>query len=430
MKDKLANLIRFYQIIITTVILFLLFFQVSLSKLGAIPNFTDELILVLILSYSMYRAFFDTTIRKLMLIYWLAFLFFTVLSLPSIGLRGPVNVLLQVFIHLKFILFIVFLWAALGAKYASKVSIFLLVVTIIGLIYNLLSGDQFNQLFDVITQKRGGNVRPIGIQSDTASLGTTLALFGCLFITAFKDMKLKAFLIIVFSLLIILSTVRTALLLIPLIALWWFKDSIKSFAVALVFVFVGAIFFSKSNYVDELIDITVQNIEWTVDSPVESGYIRGIMIYFSFELANSRFPIGTGAATYGTVTSDDSHIYAEIGLHNSRFFVEKEGIYDSNFASLLGEFGYLGMVVFYLIFLWVIKTLNDNNSIKKNSEFQFVFYLLVCGYSIATPIFMNTYPAFILALVLISSFKLKFNHKDQYVASKGNTRSSSPTFSN
>ena len=274
------------------------------------------------------------------------------------------------------------------------------------MILNLTTGTAFNEIFDLPIQNRGGGVRPVGIQADTASLGTTFSIIGCLAIAGFRNSKTtKIIILFMISALILLSSVRAALLLVPLIILWWLKDSIKSFAIAFVLIVIGFFTFKSNNYVDELIDITTQNIEWTVDNPVESGYIRGIMIFFSFEVANERFPVGAGAATYGTVTSDDSHIYAEIGMHNSRFFVEKEGIYDSNLASLLGEFGYLGFVIYLFIFYLVVTTPAKFKKYEQEDEFKFVFSLLVIGYGVATPIFMNTYPAFILALVLVGSYK-------------------------
>jgi len=404
--SRLNNLLLLCQFFITIGICFLLFFQIALTKLTPLPSYADEMILAGIFLFSLVRSFSDVVVRKLMIIYCSAFLFYFIISIVAIPYRGLAQVIFQIFIHLKFILLVVFIWSTLSTKYALRVSYVCLVITIVFLLMNLLLGNYFNELFDLVVQKRGGGVRPIGIQSDTASLGTTFALLACLYITSIKKLtaKVKVVLLMFFSILVLLTTVRTALLFIPLVVLWWLKDSLKSFFIALAFILAILIPLKSSDYMDELIDITTQNIEWTVENPVESGYIRGIMIYFSFELANDRFPIGTGAATYGTVMSGDSHIYAEIGLQNSRFFVDKEGIYDSNFASILGEFGYLGLLVYFLVVYLVMMTPFRVGKYQNEAEFRFVFFLLISGYSIATPIFMNTYPAFMLALVLVASY--------------------------
>ena len=145
------------------------------------------------------------------------------------------------------------------------------------------------------------------------------------------------------------------------------------------------------------------------------------MIYFAFDLAIDRFPLGTGAATYGTVMSDNSAVYAEIGLQNSRYFVEKDGIYDSNFASLLGEFGFIGLFMFFIVFNRVITMpMSKSELYLSESEFRFVLLMLVIAYGVTTPIFMNTYPAFILALVSVASYHDKISvNKDS--SSKLNT---------
>jgi hypothetical protein len=129
------------------------------------------------------------------------------------------------------------------------------------------------------------------------------------------------------------------------------------------------------------------------------------MIYFAFELAVDRFPLGTGAATYGTVMSDNSNIYAEIGLQNSRYFIEKDGIYDSNFASLLGEFGFLGLLLYLFVFYKVIRApMVYSRQSNSEPEFRFVLFGVAFAYGVTTPIFMNTYPAFILVLVIVASY--------------------------
>jgi hypothetical protein len=161
----------------------------------------------------------------------------------------------------------------------------------------------------------------------------------------------------------------------------------------------------SNKYIDDLISITQTNIEMTVDAdePGKSSYIRGIMIYFAFEIANERFPFGAGAASYGTVKSDNSNIYADFGLHNSRFFIDKEGIYDSNFASLLGEFGYLGMLSYYLIFIYLCKRINLFRDRKTSPEFFFILLTLMIVYSLTNPVFMNTFQIFTFGLIFVSA---------------------------
>ncbi|WDE03934.1 hypothetical protein SG34_021565 [Thalassomonas viridans] len=404
---KLGNLFSFYKYTLALIVAVCLFFIAPLTKLSLIPSFVDEVILFGLFFYTAYKSRTDKVIGYIFVLYLILFVLFVAMSLPALSSRGLTAVLLQVFIHLKYMLFFAFFWALFGPKYSLRFAYFILAVTVLFLLINILTGSWFNTLLDTPINLRSGGARPIGIQADTGSLGTTFALLGCLFICGLKSVSRsnKVVLLIIASVLILVASTRTGLILLPLIVLWWLRDSFKSFVIAIILVVCAALAMKSSNYMDEIIEITIDNVESTVDDPVASSYIRGIMIFFSFELANDRFPLGTGAATYGTVMSDNSDVYAEIGLQNSRYFVDKEGIYDSNFASLLGEFGYFGVLLYFLFFYKMIKAPMKSDTVYRcEGEFQFVLFLLVLAHAITTPIFMNTYPAFVLALVMVASY--------------------------
>lgn len=392
-----------YRALTIAVVCFCLFFNAVTAKVGLLPNFTDEIILFLIFCYAVFKSKNDLIVRRALFIYCSLFALLVLMSINALFNRGFFSVFFQIFIHLKFILFFIFCWAAIGPERCLKLSYFFLIITVIFLFINLAVGNLFNELFQTKVNIRSGVARPIGIQADTAGLGTSFAFFGCLLICGVKKYtpNFKIVLMLLFTILILLASTRTALILMPLILLWWFKDSVKTFLIAFILLIFSTFYISTSDYMDELITITVENIEWTIDDPVASSYIRGIMIYFAVELAIDRFPLGTGASTYGTVMSDDSDIYAEIGLQNSIYFIEKEGIYDSNIASLLGEFGIFGL----FIFLWAMRKVAIlpmimTKQYQSKQEFRFVLGILVLGYAITTPVLMNTYPAFLMALII------------------------------
>ena len=405
--SKFANLFLFYKHLIVIFVCGTLFLIAPLTKMSLIPSFTDEIILFVILVYALFKSGTDAIVKNILYLYFLLFFLFVVMSFAVFSSRGLLPILLQVFIHLKYMMFFIFCWSFLGPTNSLKLAYFILGITIVFLVLNILSGSLFNDLLDTKVNLRSGGARPIGIQADTGSLGITFALIGCLVVSGLKasNRALKVAILLGMTILILAASTRTGLILIPLIVMWWLRDSIKSFVIAIVLLISSAIFIQTSDYMDELIEITVDNIEWTIDDPVASSYIRGIMIYFAFDLAIDRFPLGTGAATYGTVMSDNSAVYAEIGLQNSRYFVEKDGIYDSNFASILGEFGFIGLALFFTAFNKVLKLpMRKSELYSSKKEFRFVLLMLVIAYGITTPIFMNTYPAFILALVSVASY--------------------------
>lgn len=407
--NKVLNLFSFYWLLLVFGVSFSLFFIAVLVKLSIFSNFADELILFGILIYGVFKSRTDEVVRYVLILYFVLFSVFVLMSFRVFATRGLLSVILQVFIHLKYMLFFIFCWGALGVNNSLKFVKIILAITVFFLVINLFTGSLFNLLFDTKVNMRSGSVRPIGIQADTGSLGTTFALIGCLLISGLKSTinnnNLKMCFLLVMAVLVLIASTRTALILLPLVVIWWLRDSVKSFLIAFILLVSSFFVIQSSNYMDEMVEITIDNVEATIDDPVASSYIRGIMIYFAFELAVDRFPLGTGAATYGTVMSDNSDVYAEIGLQNSRYFVEKDGIYDSNFASLLGEFGFLGLLLYLFVFYKIIRApMMYSKQMKSASEFRFVLFGVAFAYGITTPIFMNTYPAFILMLVIVASY--------------------------
>lgn len=407
--EAVKRVLEFYYLCFAALLVFGITFQVALTNIVGLPAFFDELVLVFMLADISFRALKNSAAKRALILYAISFIILFALSFSAIGNRGIFAICLQIFIHLKLIIFISYLWLVFGPARLRFVACSILALTALFMFINLATGATFNQIFEVATNIRGGLVRPIGFQGDTASLGTTIALLGIFLVTviARSNRQLAIIFLAGLAILLFLSSSRTSMIVLPIMVAWWFRQSIKAAAIAGVLVLLLVVTAPSNPYIAELIEITEQNIEWTVDNPVESAYIRGIMIFFSFELANQNFPFGTGAATYGTVMSEESFVYAELGLHNSRFFIETDGIYDSNLASLLGEFGYLGLLI-YLALLYKAITLFRSENAEQSNEFTFAICMAALVFGISTPLFMNTYPAFILALVCAASYSEKY----------------------
>lgn len=404
-KSKL--LVSFYSLLAVTLLSAVFVTHTALiTALGA-PAFVDEIVILAALAFISFRAIRDEQARSFVFAFAIGMFIFTALSFESLRHRGITTVLIQNLVHLKYIIIFGFFWLALGDR-SPKFVKWLLWLSIGFLVLNLLTGDVFNQLLKVTPNIRGDGVRPIGFQGDTAGLGLTFAFIGLYYLVRDSDNYnvSQLFTLSLFVFLILLATTRTGLVMVPIVAVWWMRSSAKLFVLMLLLLPIAFFALKDSSYIQELIEITVLNVQWTMESPEDIGYIRGIMIYYSVVLAWSRFPFGTGAGSYGTLMSDNSPVYAEIGLENSVFFLTKSGIYDSNLASLLGEFGVLGILLFAALAYWVF-TIPERSKVKPrklSSGFKFSFFALVGAYSIAVPLFMNSYPAVVMCLVAAAAY--------------------------
>ncbi|MCK4440604.1 MAG: hypothetical protein KAU90_01270 [Sulfurovaceae bacterium] len=128
-------------------------------------------------------------------------------------------------------------------------------------------------------------------------------------------------------------------------------------------------------------------------------YIRGIMIYYSIVLSIEYFPIGTGAASYGSVMSKGSQVYINLDIDKLRFFRDMSGVYDCNIATILGEFGIVGIILFGLLFWKLWSFLKKNNS-NNNMNYYKVLIILIFFIMLKGSMLMHSYTSLIFAMAL------------------------------
>jgi hypothetical protein len=390
--------------------LFFLGIQNALTSLLGLPTFIDEILQAMMLASIIVSAIKNKQARFVLVFFGLTVFCMLLLSYPALSHRGLSNVFQQVYVHSKYIIYIGFVFLFIPQKMLNVIISIFMVLSVVFLLIDFILPGMSNELFDQRIQKRGGMVRPIGIQAHTAPLGYFMAFISAFYFFQIKgNFVTKGALMALLLLLVFATTVRTALVVFPILLLWGFRESIKKSILTISLISILALGIGTGRYLEEVIDITQQNIQDTIENPTEAAYIRGMMLFFSFELATDRFPIGTGAATFGSVKSDDSQIYAELGVQNSRFFVEKDGIYDSNFATILGEFGYIGMIAYYLSFAYFSYKLYRFSGREISQGFLFVGVLLVFAYSVTNPVFMNTYQIYLYGLLLVGCRQSKID---------------------
>lgn len=134
--------------------------------------------------------------------------------------------------------------------------------------------------------------------------------------------------------------------------------SLAILLVVLVYLFLERQTKIKMRYIIIAIPICL----WVAREEIE-GYLLDIdaarfqLFYYGFITANRYFPFGAGFATYGSSTAADyySKLYLEYGF-DSKWGLSKESPYfltDSYYPQIIGQFGYIGLII-YLVFIYKI----------------------------------------------------------------------------
>lgn len=93
---------------------------------------------------------------------------------------------------------------------------------------------------------------------------------------------------------------------------------------------------------------------------------RALLIRYGFITANKYFPFGSGFATYGSseAAKHYSRLYEQYGWGNKWSMGKTNGdaLNDNYFATIIGETGYLGLVIFMVAFFNIFKQVNEIKS--------------------------------------------------------------------
>lgn len=153
---------------------------------------------------------------------------------------------------------------------------------------------------------------------------------------------------------------------------------------------------------------------------------RGILYENAIKIADESFPIGSGFGTYGSDMSRKNYspLYYKFKINNIRGFSLENNTFitDTYWAMILGENGWLGVLLILLILISIILSFVK---LKVDNEIKFAAYILI-GYSLMTSIAEPIYSSnkcfnlfFLLAFYfnLIKEYKCleKLNEKDNII---------------
>ena len=264
------------------------------------------------------------------------------------------SAIIQSLINFKFFLYFVLLYSAnifFKRKTFFYTKLFGLVISLslAGYFANLLF-PQFFVFSDAVWHQERNRISGFQFKPNDLAILISFATVYLLFCRIRIATKVVS--IIFLIALIFLSSSRTALLLSLLAVLIYMLMRVRLSIILPGFLVVlfGLVLFHNVLMQSFLFSETFKNIQ-EFSSIQESQYIRAIMVYLGLQLALTYFPFGVGAGNFGTVMSRGSPVYDSLGVSGSGFFENFEGVYDSNLASIAGEYGFAGIAIYLTFFI-------------------------------------------------------------------------------
>ncbi|MEZ4778112.1 MAG: O-antigen ligase family protein [Flavobacteriaceae bacterium] len=348
--------------------------------------------------------------RKLALMHIAVFVFLSYSIIISLvfGLnKSFIEITLQSIISIKFFIFLM-TFVMLFKNHIWEIRKFLfwmLAFAALGVALHLLLGEKFNAIYGVSKYARP-NIRYTGFFRHPNHLAYLAVVFIALTLDTIKkkneNISLQGWLKVMIGVgVIILADTRTAILAIAILFTVFYWDYVyKNILVFFSFIFLGMLIVFGVLLFTDLPESIMANIEMSYS--LQSDYIRGLMFYMSLLLIAQYFPIGSGAGTFGSIFAKDSQVYKDFGVNDRFYFVEEWGIYDSNFASILGEYGIMGILLFAYLFRHAYWHLKNNFSGSKPSPMLKAMFWVFVFFCISNPMLTNSVyiimsiPAFLL----------------------------------
>ena len=355
----------------------------------------DEVLLVLGILVLVSVILVSKKIRAVYLLVF-GFLLYSIVISAALGLnRDWTDIVLQSVINLKFLILILSFLVVFKDRPEVIQRFFnsVLLLAVIGLVLNVILGRAFNEAFNMPVFSRPSVPLRYGGFLNPNHLAFLMAMYIGILLNRAKTagfaISINQWGLIAGSLLVIgLTDSRTALTGVVVFFVAYYWDYIQkkpkvflAFFLSLLSLLVLLLSFSN------IIETTWINLQGSFS--LDSYYIRGIIMNMAVQISYFYFPVGTGAATFGSLLSDGSKVYEDFGVAELSFFVEKRGIYDSSFASILGEYGFIGIVCYAFMFFGLYRILNldfPNRGMKVMIMALFAAFIL---YSFTNPTLTN-----------------------------------------
>ncbi|WED20642.1 O-antigen ligase family protein [Vibrio sp. JC009] len=328
-------------------------------------NLVDECLIisiyVLVLFYAIKISY--TTVLFVMILPVISILYGVIINYYNGWSVNWFVVIAQSFINVKFFIYFIpfYLFSISTEEKVDGVEMYIMnvvfLVSLVGAGLSLVEPHIFSVAVGVHEIER---TRLIGFQFKPNDLAIFLSLYYSVILFDSKKTWLKYVLMMLAFCTVIYSTSRTGLFVVIISTMFCFLR-LRMLKYLLFFATAIILILSYDKIKDSFfITETIRNFSEFFDIE-RSRYIRFIMLYLGFDIALDNFPIGVGPGNFGTVLSENSPVYYLIGVSSMSFFEELKGIYDSNIASILGEYGFLGLTFFLYISYRVFKFFAKGN---------------------------------------------------------------------
>jgi len=398
--------IKAFDIILIVLSIIMFFVGILKEYLWESIGYIDDLAVVLLVTIFIFRM---ALTKKTKFDFWISLIFFNSILLIVIGTIGnyisnyQTNIMAQLVDILswqKFFLVFFIMYTILEEHYKVekyyKVIIKLSKIFIIsGIVVYLM---MLSGILDISTSIR------YGITSLTLGghPSYACAFFSLILSILLYDMKKNKIWIILSALLIVLTFRAKGIGFVALIFLLKIMSKRK-------------IDFKKLLIVSLVVMFIVRDqIAFYFLNPSAS---RAVALITAFNIANAFFPIGSGFATFGTVPSITSYskAYEIYGLSQRWGFSKVNGTFvgDGGWATIIGQFGYIGIILCVLNLIYIYKIIKrDCGNFKK--YFDVIAIMLYTIISSTNEIFFNSDISVLFAIALAI---LIHKHKNEEIGS-------------
>lgn len=365
MNSKVANFK--YYILVFSIYIFI--FQNVLQEYITIFNYIDEFYAILFIPIVILRLRKNLKVKKedfKIFIFLLIIVMIGIYSNLIYRYQTTRYVALDILAVLKFFMVFYGSYIFFNDKYFInklekigfhiKLIIFsLLVLTILDYKFHFFSA----------TVKYGLRAETLFYNHPTALAAVCVILLSILFLVNEKNIKYIIMIsIIMFSTLRIKAIIFVAILYLLYIYIIERKKKINKVKVIILVIIALLVGYNQFKYFFIEID----------DSA------RASLLRSSFEIANDYFPVGTGFGTYASHVSSEnySQIYYDYNL-NDVYGLTKENpkyVSDSFWPMILGQFGYIGTIIYaYIILILILKC--QRNYCKEGRNYYFSYMILI-----------------------------------------------------